>query len=210
MRDFLFQRSVTTVFAREAQSRRALHPLLETVVRNASMEREREFAAGRGCAGEALATFGIHNFPLLCSPDPSPIWPAALLGSISHCPGMCRAAVAPRGQVISLGLDVEQNPPLETGLEKVVLILPANNGQLRQLNNHDPRISWAVLIFSARDAISKSWCSLSPTWRDFHDIALTVSPAAAGVFFFAATTPGATMAGRFHCHREHVYTDLGS
>ena len=69
--------------------------------------RVQEFAAGRLCARRALAELGIVDFPLRAADDRQPIWPGAVVGSITHTSGFCAAVIAERARIVALGLDTE-------------------------------------------------------------------------------------------------------
>ena len=73
----------------------------------AARKRAEEFTAGRLCARLALATLGIEQFPLRVSQDRRPLWPASIVGSITHTTGMCGAVVAERRLFRSIGVDME-------------------------------------------------------------------------------------------------------
>lgn len=85
----------------------ALHPLERPLVARAVPKRRRDFAAGRSCARRALARFACEAQPILRDDDGCPLWPAGLLGSISHTAGCAVGVVAARGAVAAVGVDVE-------------------------------------------------------------------------------------------------------
>src|SRR5450631_1635810 len=61
-------------------------------------ERQQEFAAGRLCARRALEELGFAGFALLAQADRQPLWPAQIVGSITHTNGLCAAVVGRRSQ----------------------------------------------------------------------------------------------------------------
>src|SRR5438132_715206 len=103
---------VVVVEATQAEWDSQLLPEEARLVATAVGRRRREFAAGRACARLALGRLGFPEAPLLSGPDRAPVWPEAAVGSITHCPGYCAAAVARRGAVRSLGIDAELHQPL--------------------------------------------------------------------------------------------------
>lgn len=69
--------------------------------------RQHEFAIGRTCAREALVRLGVRVDLLRQRPDRTPDWPNGVVGSITHCPGFCAAAVARTTTLAGLGIDAE-------------------------------------------------------------------------------------------------------
>src|SRR5690242_4153856 len=73
----------------------ALFPAEAAQIQGAVEARRREFATGRHCARQALAALGVPATPLLSGGHREPLWPAGVVGSITHCTGYRAAAVAP-------------------------------------------------------------------------------------------------------------------
>jgi enterobactin synthetase component D / holo-[acyl-carrier protein] synthase len=92
----------------------------EDLVANAVESRRREFVTARRCAREALAKLGHAPTPIRSGPQREPLWPAGLVGSITHTSGFRAAAVAPRSVLSSVGIDTEPNCPLPDGIEESV------------------------------------------------------------------------------------------
>jgi 4'-phosphopantetheinyl transferase EntD len=107
MLERLFPEDVWTVVADEDAWRGPLLPEEERDLGSVGEGRRRDFRAGRACARQALTRLGLAPAPLLRRPDRSPAWPSGAVGSISHCPGFCAAAVASAARYGALGLDVE-------------------------------------------------------------------------------------------------------
>src|SRR6267378_346626 len=113
-------------------------------------KRRREFTAGRVCARAALGRLGIRDFPLLAAADRSPVWPPGIVGSLSHCGDYCGVAVARRGEVAGVGLDVERARPLEGRLASIVCS-PVEIRRLGALPDL-PAGLWAMIVFSAKES----------------------------------------------------------
>ena len=86
-------------------------------VARAIPSRQAEFAGGRAAARRAMAMIGATEVPVPMGPDRAPRWPDGLIGSISHDAGLCVAAVARRGWVRSVGLDIAPDAPLALDIE---------------------------------------------------------------------------------------------
>jgi len=71
-----------------------------------------EFTAGRSAARQAMQQLGMAPQPILTAPDRAPIWPAGLVGSISHCADWCVAVLAESRIYASIGVDIEDASPL--------------------------------------------------------------------------------------------------
>ena len=63
------------------------------LVGNATAKRRREFTETRLLAHEALRRIG-YDGPILKGSDGELLWPSGIVGSLSHCPSLCVAAVA--------------------------------------------------------------------------------------------------------------------
>ena len=147
-----------------------LHPVEERYVRGAITKRTREFAAGRACARRALASLGIDNFPLQVVGDRSPLWPAGVLGSITHTDQYCAAAVCRRGTIKGLGIDAERVDPLP---EDMIPMVCTPNERAALMGFARPG-TWAKLLFSAKESIYKSYFPGTRTFLDFHDVEVSL------------------------------------
>jgi 4'-phosphopantetheinyl transferase EntD len=179
-------------------------------------KRRREFTAGRVCARAALARLGIRDFPILAAADRSPVWPPGIVGSLSHCADYCGVAVARRGPIAGLGLDVERARPLEG---RVVSII-CTGAEISRLGSSPdlPADLWAMIVFSAKESVYKCWHPLAKRSLDFHDVEIDL---AAGAGTFTARILGTrrnddahvppvprVLAGRFAWNDAHVFAGV--
>lgn len=137
-------------------------------VSSAVPNRQREFAAGRAAARAALRRLGCMDQAIPVGEDREPCWPAGYVGSISHCRGLCCAAVARTDRLRSIGLDVEISGVLEEPLRGVVFT-SADERHLCALAKIET-VDWPTVGFSAKEAFYKC---LFPTLRkniDFLDV----------------------------------------
>lgn len=102
------------------QHQAELHPEEAVYVQNSVKRRVREFTAGRTCARRALDRLGIEDTPIRMGARRQPLWPAGVVGSISHGAGYCIAAVCTRNHFASLGVDIEAATPLSSSLLNLV------------------------------------------------------------------------------------------
>jgi 4'-phosphopantetheinyl transferase EntD len=152
----------------------ALLPEEEPLVARAVAKRRAEFTTVRTCARIALGRLGLPPAPLLSGPSREPLWPAGIVGSITHCDGYRAAAVARAGEVASIGIDAEPHDALPAGILPRVT-LPAERDHLRDL---PPGLHWDRLLFSAKESVYKAWFPLARRWLGFEDAALLVTPGA--------------------------------
>lgn len=155
---------IATKEARLCDEHDPLLPEEAAMVRTSVEKRQQEFTASRSCARRALAELGITDFPLLADKDRAPIWPASVVGTITHtdgCPkGFCGVAVADRRVARGLGLDAEPRAPLPQDVWRLIL----DEQEQREAHQaSDPGVQ-ARLVFSAKEATYKA---LFPTFRRF-------------------------------------------
>nr|UZH43282.1 TdmX1 [Streptomyces sp.] len=152
-----------------------LHPEEAALIARAVDTRRREFTTARWCARRALAGLGAPAAPLLPGPHGVPVWPSGVLGSITHCAGF-RAAVAARSSTVAaLGIDAEPNAPVPDGVLDAIA-LPDERRHLRELERSWPEVRWDRLLFSAKEAVCKSWYPWTGQRLDFEDASLTFTP----------------------------------
>ncbi|MFC4020715.1 4'-phosphopantetheinyl transferase [Micromonospora sp. GCM10011542] len=164
--------------------------------------RRRDFTAGRVCARRAMAGLGLPPAAVPAAADRAPVWPAGLVGAITHTEGYCAAAVARRADIRSVGMDAERHRELNAGVRRLVL-LPEEEEHCARLPGGT---FWPVVLFSIKETVYKVWHPVVGSWLDFHDARVEVD-ADAGTFtariaparLDAATVadPPATVAGRF-------------
>ena len=137
-------------------------------------KRQREWAAGRRLARRLLSELGFSPRPLLAGRDRAPRWPEGVVGSIAHTRDLCAVAVARAEAVRSLGIDVEDRAALEPKLWPSVLT-PREQARLR----HHPEATrglWAMVLFSAKEALYKAQYRITRTMVDFPDADITLFP----------------------------------
>ncbi|HEX4152639.1 MAG TPA: 4'-phosphopantetheinyl transferase superfamily protein [Steroidobacteraceae bacterium] len=150
-----------------------LYPEEAVSVARAVPKRVQEFAAGRLCARRALAELGVAGFALRVADDRAPLWPPAVVGSISHAAGLCAAVTAEKRHFASLGLDLERWEELKRELWPRVC-RPAELEWLESLPAAAQAVA-ATLIFSAKEAFYKCQYPLTGERLGFADV--SVEPA---------------------------------
>ncbi|MEV0005083.1 4'-phosphopantetheinyl transferase superfamily protein [Micromonospora sp. NPDC050980] len=151
------------------------YPGEEDLVARAAPSRRREFVTARRCAREALARLGYAPAPIRSGPRREPLWPAGVVGSITHCAGYRAAAVAPGAALASLGVDAEPHEPLPDDVSGIVLTA-GEPEHLAGLRAGDAGVHWGRLLFSAKESVYKAWYPLTGRWLGFEDAEVTVNP----------------------------------
>jgi 4'-phosphopantetheinyl transferase EntD len=144
-------------------------PLCGEALPNAVPKRQREFAAGRRAAHDALAQLGQTGQPIPIGADRAPVWPAGFNGSITHSDRLCLAAViqAP----VLIGIDLEPATVLPRDLWETVL----RPEEITALIDRSDAGQRAKLIFSAKEAAYKAQYARSKTLFGFDAFSVTLS-----------------------------------
>jgi enterobactin synthetase component D len=159
----------------EAADAVGLPPAERARIATAGPRRRAEFATSRRLAHELLHALGIAEAaaPLSADADGLPVWPAGIVGSISHCQAACVVAVAPSDELRALGVDVELAAPLPPGVGPLVLF----PGDDAFLSPRSPPADWSRalaerIVFSAKEAAYKTIFPRHRTSLDFDAMAI--------------------------------------
>jgi 4'-phosphopantetheinyl transferase EntD len=171
-----------------------LFPEEAALVANAVEKRRLEFTTARWCARRAMAELGRPPAPVLRGERGQPLWPAGLVGSMTHCAGYRGAVLAPREAFTTIGIDAEPNEPLPGGVFETVT-RPGERSRIDDLLREHPSVRWDRLLFSAKESIYKSWFPLTARWLDFEEADLVIDPSA-GTFRARVLATGGRIDGR--------------
>lgn len=114
-------------------------------------KREAEFTRGRLAAKQALAELGIHDFTVLKGEKGEPLWPAEMVGSISHTQGICMASVANVDSLQGLGIDIEAQRTLKPDIQRVIC-----RKEELSLHWHADAALAKLILFSAKESVYKA------------------------------------------------------
>lgn len=145
------------------------------LIQRAVEKRRTEFATARHLARQALGKLGHEPVPLLRGERGAPLWPAGVVGSITHCTGYRAAAAVATARWQSVGIDAEPNAPLPDGVLSAVS-LPAERDVLTRLAGEDQSVAWDRLLFSAKESVYKTWFPITRAWLGFEDAEITINP----------------------------------
>jgi 4'-phosphopantetheinyl transferase EntD len=167
-----------------------LAPEEELVVARAVQKRRREFSTGRACARLALRQLGLDPVAIPAGGRGEPVWPAGLVGSITHCRGYRACAMAKADDVLAIGIDAEVHEPLPAGvLEQVTL-----GSERAMIADRAAGVHLDRLLFSAKEAVYKVWFPLTRRWLGFEQAELSIDPQD-GTFHARLLVPALVPAG---------------
>lgn len=178
--DDLFPSNVAVVVAGDRERTRLLNEAEQACVADAVESRQREFTAGRNCLHRCLRDLGLQiHPPILMGKLREPLLPNGYVGTLSHCNGYCVAAVGHARQYLGLGLDVEHNTPLETGISSLICHpqeLATVKSTLQALPPAEQQIypDPGKLIFSIKESFYKAYFPQLQAYFDFLDVQVTL------------------------------------
>jgi 4'-phosphopantetheinyl transferase EntD len=130
--------------------------------------RRREFRAGRIYARQALQGLGAGTSVIPIGDNRAPLWPAGVVGSISHTRSLCVVAVGSTAEFLGIGIDIEEDSPLSCELAQLVSGAAETEGRdeiERRLGCDLPK-----LLFVIKEAFYKMYFSLTGRFLAFHDV----------------------------------------
>lgn len=132
-----------------------------------------------------MAQIGFPVAEIPMAQDRSPVWPDGLVGSITHCAGICLAVVAQTQTARSIGIDIEPETALPPDLEDIV----CTSAEREWLNTQpaDQRGLWAICVFSAKESAYKASYPVTRKLIGFSEMAVAFRGDGTG---FVAQTAG--------------------
>lgn len=142
----------------------------ELLVEGVVEARRREIIESRDLARRALGRLGVVPVAIPRGERGQPLWPAGIVGSITH-QGSFRAVAAARcgGGIISLGIDAEPAEELPSGVDNTVAT-PNERAMLQGLLRRTSAVPWGRVLFSAKESVYKAWFPLYGTWLDYEQV----------------------------------------
>lgn len=180
----LFDSAVTGASSDLKWNAEALAPAEQTLVAHAVESRRREFATGRMLVRQLLEARGVRNFPLLRDDDRVPVWPEGIVGSISHTKNLAVAVIASDDDFCGLGIDVEPDAAVESGIERMICREP----ELEWVGggSEEERGTRCRIVFSIKEAVYKAFFPRIRTFWKFQDVEVEIDLEAER---FVATLP---------------------
>ena len=173
--------------------------------------RLRQFTAGRISARHALSKLGYPVSGIPRGSNRVPQWPLEVVGSITHCDGLCVAVVTWARNCGGIGIDAEPASPLDPELHDSVF-RPAEMDHFHGLPPL-PRTDWPMVAFSVKESFYKAWFPVTGTPLDFTDVELTVDPVNRKIMFSVLRDDdhaewGGYAQGRYEIVGEHLVTGV--
>jgi enterobactin synthetase component D len=178
-------------------------------------ERALQFLAGRYCARVALRRLlpAISEGAIPIGVDRAPVWPAGVVGAITHGEGLAAAAVARTADAVGIGLDLER--VLSASAMAAVFTDIATRDEMQALAG--AQLGEAVLltlVFSAKESLFKCLYRLVGHYFDFHDAAIVDASTRDRTFIAELRTElgglaaGTRLGGRFAVVDGFVHTGI--
>jgi len=169
----------------------------QEAIAGAAKTRIEQYTAGRVCSRIALGRLGVAaTTPIIRGEDRAPVWPAGMVGSISHTDSWCAAAVARAEVVRSIGIDLELATPLKESLWRRVCT-PKERDWLHQL----PSVGLTgKILFSAKEAVYKCQYPITNKFLGFHAVEIELGDESFRAIFQQEAgefQPGDVMLGRY-------------
>ncbi|MFS2008233.1 4'-phosphopantetheinyl transferase [Duganella sp. CT11-25] len=124
-------------------------------IRRSVLKRQCEYFHGRLAARHALLAIGVGETNIGSDALRAPVFPAAVVGSISHIDSLAIAAVMPSGQWNGLGLDVERRMAAPDLADAATVFLCAEEERVLR-SAALPYEMAATMAFSAKESFYKA------------------------------------------------------
>ncbi len=175
---------------------------------NAVKKRRAEYLASRYAARQAMASLGIVDFLLANDASRAPVWPPAVIGSLSH--SHQRAVVLATTSPLLSGIDVENVMDGKTAESLHEAII--SHEELQLLARLDLPFATALsLVFSLKESLYKAIYPQLKQFMDFHSAAVTMVDINTGRALLrltqtaaAAFPAGREFAGRFQLQQHEI------
>jgi enterobactin synthetase component D len=175
-------------------------------------QRKTEFLIGRYCASEAIKKLtGESAVAVGRALDGSPVWPAGLVGSLTHSGRFVAACVAKSSDWLSLGIDTE-SIDLRSDNEDFLSAVVSPSERRLLLDNEFEKSVGQRLVFSAKESFYKCLYPIVRTIFDFDAAEMTHLCRTTGNITVKLSCDlgplreGTQFAGRFAVTRLFVHT----
>jgi enterobactin synthetase component D len=162
----------------------AAHPILpeeQALVARAVERRQHEFATGRWLARQGLRHLGHPDSPIGMGRLRNPIWPAGILGSLSHDGDVCAAVLLSQsstgiGSIDGIGVDLIDLAARAGRMADLAAMFVASAGECAAVAPLATAVDPATLLFSLKESVVKA---MSVRLGDFIDLrAIDIRPGA--------------------------------
>ncbi|EXU75156.1 4'-phosphopantetheinyl transferase family protein [Erwinia mallotivora] len=143
-------------------------------------KRRAEYLASRVCVRHALTLMGVNDFILENDADRSPVWPAGIVGSLSHTDSSVRLLVAPSASGKLLGIDCEHVIEEYTAKKMQDMIVSAQELKVLQQSRWPYGLA-LTLAFSLKESLYKALYPQIRQFMDFNAAEITTCDEEAGL-----------------------------
>jgi len=141
-----------------------------SAVSNATLKRQREYAAGRTAAREAMRRIAQIEAPVLSNRDRSPRWPHGIVGSIAHTADTCLVVAGLLHEWKSIGIDIEPMSGIDESLWSIICT-PEELERVRR-EPSSGRSLHVTRLFVAKEAFYKWHYPQSGRLFDFQEVSI--------------------------------------
>lgn len=168
------------------------------------VRRQADYFFGRLAARSALEHYGLAHRQVATGEQREPVWPAGVVGSITHAAPWCAAAVLPSSRWRGVGIDIEL--PLEPEAQASVIATALSADEravLAECGAAMPEATLLTLAFSAKESFYKGMHSSVGRFFGFEAMRILAIDPERGYLDFITTErlgedmPGGA-AGRVH------------
>jgi enterobactin synthetase component D len=177
-------------------------------------KRRRDYLAGRYCARHALRSLApeLADSVIGIGSNREPVWPAGIVGSITHTDGFASAVVAKSSELAGMGIDSERQrgPDAMRSLARHI-VGSAESAALKASGL--PMSSYVLLAFSAKESIFKCLYPSARQLWELDEVQITRVDVARRTFESrglsaraVAAWPSRGVEGRFAIRDGYVHT----
>lgn len=147
-----------------------LHPSEEAALGTRAIDRRRRhFALGRAAARDALAELGLLQIAVGRGAAGEPVWPAGVVGAISHSGDVALALAGWQRDYAGLGVDIEELSRGPTARAARLICRPSE----MEWVDVEAGTERLLMLFSAKEAVFKAVYPIERVWLGFGDAELT-------------------------------------
>lgn len=140
---------------------------------NSVPKRRSEFAAGRSSARDAISDLGYLPKAVLRGKGKEPLWPAPLIGSITHSGDFAISVVTEKNKCFALGIDLESlSSKFSNNAIRMICTKEEENWVFLEPTQVNNRL---IRLFSAKEAVYKALYPLEDIKLEFKDVCLHMS-----------------------------------
>lgn len=165
---------------------------------HAVASRQLTYALGRAAAARGLAALGLPRQPLLQGEIGEPLWPAGVVGSISHTADAAAAVVASVERSAGVGVDLElvsRRPTL--AIERRVCREPEREWVMAA-GDDDARAARLLRLVMAKEATFKAFYPMERVFLNFADAELLPSEEGFAGRLLRQASPQHPVGTRYH------------